>query len=255
MLRDIVLVHGGGQGAWVWAETIAAIRVEAGATAGRIFCLNVPGCGDKRGQDTTGMSIPDVIDELASELDANNVSDALLVGHSQAGTLLPGLCAARSDRIARAVYFTCAAPDVGQTVVQMMGGGIHGSHQREVGWPRDPATTSSSEMFHAGFCNDMDEKQSRTFAAKLGMDHWPTACATEWSKWHYDSGCYVPVTYVLALADNILPLAWQERFAARLNASRLVRLDCGHQGMNTRPYSLAEILIEEARVPYVGAGH
>ena len=89
---------------------------------------------------------------------------------------------------------------------------------------------------------------SRTFLAKLGKDNWPVACGHDWNSWHYDAACHVPATYVIALADKILPVAWQERFAARVNASRLVRIDSGHQGMNTRPFSLAEILIAEARL-------
>ena len=248
MLRDIVLLHGGKQGGWIWAETIHAIRVEAGEAAGRIFTLDVPGCGEKRGCDTHGMSVPEVIEDLAADLDAKDVRDALLVGHSQAGTLLPGLIAARSDRIARAVYFACAAPGQGQTIAQMMGSGLQGSSENVVGWPRDPETTSAAELFHAAFCNDMDEEMASAFAAKLGKDNWPPACGDDWNIWHYDAARHIPATYVIALIDQILPVAWQERFAARVNADRLVRLDAGHQGMNTRPFALAEILIAEARL-------
>ena len=247
-MRDIVFVHGGGQGGWVWAETIAAMRAVAGEATGRMLTLDVPGCGEKRARDTQGMSVPEVIAELAAELDASNVSDALLVGHSQAGTLLPGLIAARSERIARAVYFTCAAPSQGQTIVQMMGRGLQGSAEDEVGWPRDPATTLAADLFHVAFCNDMDAEMARLFSAKLGKDNWPQACGSDWNDWHYDKARHVPATYVIALADRILPVAWQERFAIRVNASRLVRIDSGHQGMNTRPYSLAEILLAEARL-------
>lgn len=248
VLRDIVLLHGGKQGSWVWAETIAAIRVGAGEAAGRLLALDVPGCGDKRGRDTSGMSVPEVIQELAAELDADDVRDALLVGHSQAGTLLPRLAAARPNRIARAVYFACAAPGEGQTVAQMLGRGGQGSVENEVGWPLDPETTSPAELLHAAFCNDMDEQMSRSFAAQLGKDDWPAACGNEWKSWHYDAVRHIPTTYVIALADKILPVTWQERFAARLHANRIVRLDSGHQGMNTRPFALAEIIIIEARL-------
>jgi pimeloyl-ACP methyl ester carboxylesterase len=254
MLRDIVLVHGGGQGGWVWAETIAAIRLEAGDAAGRIFALDVPGCGEKRGADTNGLSIPDVIRIFAAELDALDVRDALLVGHSMAGTLLPGLAAARSDRIARAVYFTCSAPAQGQTIGQMMGQGKQGSNENEVGWPLDiewpldPENALFRQLFEAAFCDDMDKEMAPAFLDKLGKDRWPDACGRDWDSWHYEEARHVPATYVIALADKILPVTWQERFAARVNASRLVRIDSGHQGMNTRPFSLAEILIAEARI-------
>ena len=130
----------------------------------------------------------------------------------------------------------------------MMGRGVQGTAENEIGWPLDPETVSPSELLNAAFCNDMDEEMSRTFLAKLGKDNWPVACGHDWNSWHYDAARYVPATYVIALTDKILPVAWQERFAARVNASRLVRIDSGHQGMNTRPFSLAEILIAEARL-------
>ena len=46
--------------------------------------------------------------------------------------------------------------------------------------------------------------------------------------------------------DNILPVAWQERFAERFRANRMVRPDAGHQVMNTRPQALAKVLLAEA---------
>ncbi len=248
MPREIVLLHGGAQGSWVWAETIAAIRLEAGDVPVRIVTLDVPGCGEKRGRDTTAMSVPDVLAELACELDSHDVSNALLVGHSQAGTLLPGLAAARPNRVERLAYFACAAPGQGQSLVQMMGRGVQGTDKNTVGWPLDPATTSPADLFHAAFCNDMDAEIARGFATKLGQDNWPEACGNDWTSWHYEDVRHIPATYIIALADGILPVAWQERFAARLNADRVVRLDSGHQGMNTRPFSLAEILIAEARL-------
>lgn len=248
MLRDIVLVHGGGQGGWIWDETVAAIRAQAGPDAGRIFALDVPGCGTKHDRDTSGLSTPEVIAELSAELDARDVRDALLVGHSMAGTLLPGLVAAAPpDRFARVAYYTCAAPSQGQTIQQMMGRGVHGTAENEVGWPLDPVTTPPADLFRSAFCNDMDPAMADSFMARLFKDNWPAACGDSWSSWAYDAARHVPATYIVALGDRILPVSWQERFAARLNAERLVYIDSGHQGMNSRPHSLAEIVIVEAR--------
>jgi len=53
----------------------------------------------------------------------------------------------------------------------------------------------------------------------------------------------------VCLADGILPVAWQQKFAERFHAKRLVRIDAGHQVMNTRPQALAEILRNEALLP------
>ncbi|MNC99561.1 hypothetical protein D3C83_178940 [compost metagenome] len=41
-------------------------------------------------------------------------------------------------------------------------------------------------------------------------------------------------------------MPWQETFADRFHAQRIIRVDAGHQVQNTRPHALAEILRQEA---------
>ena len=66
------------------------------------------------------------------------------------------------------------------------------------------------------------------------------------SDWKYDAAAAHPVSYVLCLRDAVLTLPWQERFAARLGATSLPKLDAGHQAMNSRPQALAEIILAES---------
>jgi pimeloyl-ACP methyl ester carboxylesterase len=171
--------------------------------------------------------------------------DVALVGHSQAGTVLPRLVEMRPDLFRCVVYVSCLAPLAGQTSLSLMGSGLHGQNSEEVGWPVDPATHGVAERYLAMFCNDMSPQQASAFLAKLGLDSWPASTYTA-SSWHYEHLTRVPSCYVICLRDGILPVAWQERFATRLKASRLVRVDAGHQAMNTRPHALAEILRHEA---------
>jgi pimeloyl-ACP methyl ester carboxylesterase len=95
------------------------------------------------------------------------------------------------------------------------------------------------------FCNDMNDDESAAFLAKLGRDMWP-AQTMRASDWRYDHLGDIPSTYVVCLRDGILPVPWQETFAARLKVQRQVRIDAGHQVMNTRPHALAEALRNEA---------
>lgn len=242
MLQDMALLHGGRQGSWVWEETIAAIRLQDGSNARRIVALDVPGCGAKRGRDTASIDHAAVVEELAGDLDRAGLSGALLVGHSQGGTVLPRLSAARPDRVARTAYVACFAPPEGQTVTAMMGTSVHGADPHTVGWPLDPATTPPNELFKAMFCNDMSTADADAFLATLGSDTWPAACGAVETTWGYAEARAVPAVYVITLRDAILPPAWQQRFAERIGAIEVVRIDAGHQVMNTRPHGLAEML-------------
>lgn len=242
---QFVFVHGGGQGGWVWDETIAAIGSQSGGAA-RCLALDGPGCGAKRGRDTSAMTFEDITRELLADVAAAGIANAVLVGHSQAGMHLPHMAELTPGMFRKLVFVTCSAPLPGWTTLDQMGNGIgHGDDPDRVGYPV-AASTSMAERYRAMFCNDMDEAQAGTFLANLGSDSWPMCCYgyTDWRRDHLRD---IDVSYVLCERDASLTPEWQERFARRLHARRIHRLDAGHQAMNTRPHGLAEILLAEAR--------
>ena len=153
----------------------------------------------------------------------------------------------RPSLFRRVIYLTCTSPEPGRTSTELMGEGLHGASETEVGWPVDPATHTYQQRFSAMFCNDMSDADADAFVARLGSDMWPMSAYSQ-REWHYDHLAAIPSTFILCLQDMALPPPWQERFAERFLAKRIVRLDAGHQAMNTRPQALAEILLAEAEI-------
>jgi pimeloyl-ACP methyl ester carboxylesterase len=248
---DLALLHGGGQGSWVWEATLAALQSQADGAFDKILALDVPGCGTKRGRVTDHLDPRDVARELVDELERADMQRIVLVGHSLAGNVLPAIAALRADLFRRLVYVSCSIPLQGQTLVQMMGKGLHGSKENEVGWPVDPSTTPRRDRYEIMYCGDMTENQRAAFLDNHTGNEWPRRffTATDFSFTNLDA---VPATYVVCLKDRALPVAWQETFAERLHAQRLIRIDAGHQVMITRPHALAEVLRQEARTDTPG---
>lgn len=244
---NIAFVHGGGQGSWVWRQTIDALHLQAGEQTMGVLALDVPGCGAKRGRKTDHLTLEDVALELVTDIEATGTADLMLVGHSQAGQAMALMAGLRPHLFSRLVYVACSIPLPGQSVQQMIGTGLQGSNSDEVGWPLDPRTTSLEERYVAMFCNDMDAARQSEFLAKLGADQWPLATYAH-TAWSYDHLEALPATFVLCLRDQILPAEWQEVFARRFKAERTVVIDAGHQVMTTRPHSLAEVLRHESTV-------
>jgi len=238
-------IHGGGQGGWVWRETIAALNRQAGSEFGCAIALDAPGCGAKRERRTDDLSIEDVAREFNAELENAAMRNVILVGHSQAGQAMNFMVKERPDLFRRLVHVSCSAPLPGQNVQEMIGSALHGANRSAVGWPVDPKTSSVEERFALMFCNDMHEPSKLEFLAKLGKDMWPRQTYT-FTGWTYDHLDLVPATFVICLKDMSLPPPWQEIFASRLKARKIVRIDAGHQVMNTRPEALAEVLRYEA---------
>lgn len=246
-LLDLALLHGGGQGSWVWNETLAAVRNRADSPFGRILALDIPGCGTKRDRATEHLQPRDVARELINDLLQAGMQRIVLVGHSLAGNVLPALLEMRPDLFHRLIYVSCSLPLPSQTVLQLMGHRLQGASKSEVGWPVDPSTTQLRDRYEAMYCNDMSETQKTGFLADLMYDDWPRSyfTATDFSFQNLDR---VPATYVVCQTDRALPVEWQETFAERLHAKRVLRIDAGHQVMITRPQALADLLHDEAKV-------
>lgn len=230
-------LHGGAQGSWVWESVIAKLA-DAGA---QCLALDVPGCGVKRDRDTSGIAFPEIVAELVDDMEIAGFSGAILVGHSQGGTVLPKMAEARSGLASQLVYLSCSLPLPGQTIIEMIGTSLHGQNPDEVGWPLDPAESRDADRWEAMFCSDMDEATIAHFRANSSGHQWPSN-SYEWRDWEYPEAA-APSTYILCERDQALPPDWQETFAERLHCARTIRMDCDHQAMLTRPEELAEVLL------------
>lgn len=243
-MTDFAFLHGGGQGGWVWEDTIAAIAAQSGGTA-RCLALDAPGCGTKRGRDTAEIPFEDISRELIADIEAAGMTDVVLVGHSQAGMTLPQMAEFAPGLFSKLIFVTCSMPLPGVTTIAQMGDSQHGEKEDEVGWPVDPDNSSLEERFSAMFCNDMGNDQAAAFLAKLGKDMWPMCCYS-YSDWRCDHLADMDVSFVLCLQDQALTPPFQVKFAHRLHAKRIVRIEAGHQVMCTRPHALAELLLAQS---------
>jgi len=258
-MTDFAFLHGGGQGSWVWDETIAAMTAQSGTGqsgtgqsgtaqsggAARCLALDAPGCGTKRGRETSGIVFEDIARELVADIETAGMTDVVLVGHSQAGMTLPQMAEFAPGLFRKLIFVTCSMPAPGKSTLDQMGNGQHGENEDEVGWPVDPDDTSLEERFRAMFCNDMGEEQANAFLATLGEDMWPMCCYS-YNDWRCEHLKDIDVTFVLCLQDQALTPPWQVKFAHRLHADRIIRIEAGHQVMCTRPQALAELLLAQS---------
>ena len=124
---NFAFLHGGGQGDWVWNQTVEALRMQSGEAELELLVLNAPGCGAKRHRKTDRMMLEDVAKELVQDVRDSGLRDVVLVGHSQAGQAMAMMMLEEPDLFRRFVYVSCSIPLPGQSVQQMIGNSLQGT--------------------------------------------------------------------------------------------------------------------------------
>ncbi|MDB5980986.1 MAG: hypothetical protein JWQ69_2001 [Pseudomonas sp.] len=239
-MTDLILLHGGQHGSWCWTALVEALQQE-GQRFERILTLDMPGCGSKRGRAVAELTLSAIVEELNSELRQLGVRDGLLLGHSIAGVLLPMMAVEDPALFAHLIYLATAIPAEGQSIMQLLGTSRHGEQDNEVGWPLDPLSTSPEQMAVAMFGTDLDDGQLAWLLSEIVQDTTPPAVATQPV---YRAGYLglIPATFILTQRDDILPPAWQQRFAQRLEVGAVIEIDSPHEAFLTHPVELAAII-------------
>ena len=67
-LANFAFLHGGGQGSWIWDETLAALESQFADTPYNAEAFDLPGCGNKRAIDTASLTTRDVAASFANDL-------------------------------------------------------------------------------------------------------------------------------------------------------------------------------------------
>jgi pimeloyl-ACP methyl ester carboxylesterase len=165
----------------------------------------------------------------------------VLVGHSLAGVVLPGVATRLgSHRVRRLVFLACAVPPEGGSVVDVLRGPLRAI--AVVTARRRSPTRLPTLVALTAFGNGMDRPQRRLIAASLCPEAgW--LMREPVNRRGLDPG--IPRTWVLTRKDRGMTPAQQRRSIENLGGVEdYVELDAPHDAMVSHPDRLAEILIE-----------
>ena len=116
-MATFVLMHGGGMGGWTWKF----VRELLEAQGHRVFTPTFTGFGERAhliGRDVGNAThVTDIVNVLHYE----DLTDVILVAHSYAGTVAPGVVAQAGGRIARVIYLDAIVPHAGERIASLLG--------------------------------------------------------------------------------------------------------------------------------------
>lgn len=224
----VVFLHGAGTGAWVWERVIKELPIPA-------IALDVPG-------RSAGATPQGCANALAAELEQQGVDSTILVLHSLAGVLAPGLATRLGKRVKRLVFLSAVIPPSDGSFVDALGF-VNRLILRILFRFNPQGLKPSPEMIRAELCNDLDPQDSEEIITRFSPEM-PGLYLTPVGK-------FSPLpnaTYIKLLKDQSVSPAQQNSMLARLAQPIVRELETGHMAMLSAPAALAKLIMEEVEM-------
>src|ERR687891_527582 len=99
-MNTYVLVGGAWIGAWAWQGVATRLR----RSGHDVYPLSLTGLGERAHLGGPQIDLDTHVTDIVSLIELENLRDVVLVGHSYAGVVIPGVADQIPERIARLVY-------------------------------------------------------------------------------------------------------------------------------------------------------
>ncbi len=234
MSKTFVLLHGAWHGGWCWRYVADRLR----AAGHRVTTITQTGLGERRHLLSAQITIDTFVDDVVQHLEAEDVEDAILVGHSFGGIGITGAADRIPSRIRHLVYLDtllleggdCAMDrmpphwaDARRRVVEERGGGICA--------PPPPVSVLGIPEDHplAGWvARRMTPHPASTYVSPLRLRN--------------PVGNGLPRTYIACTEPYYDPLVWARDWVRGRAGWNWAEIATGHDAMVTEPEKTAALL-------------
>jgi pimeloyl-ACP methyl ester carboxylesterase len=233
---NIVLVHGAWHGGWGWKRLAPLLR-RAGH---EVFTPTLTGLGERAHLGGPHVDLETHVRDLTGVLEAEELDDVMLLGHSYGGMVTTGAADRAPQRIARLVYLDAFVPEDGKSLMDYVVP-ERGARFREEGERTGAVSPPPPALW------GVTDPKDAAWGARRDRPH-PYACMRQ------------PLRLANAAALARIPKAFIycsspatgsfDQFAGRIRDDpqwRYFELATGHDAMILAPEKLAAILLELAR--------
>lgn len=108
-MGDVVLVHGGWHGGWIWDRLVPLLAIGGH----RVHAPTLTGLGERAAECTPDVTLRTHVDDVVGVVGSLGPAPVTLVGHSYGGSLITAVADAMPDRIEALIYLDAVVPTNG----------------------------------------------------------------------------------------------------------------------------------------------
>jgi pimeloyl-ACP methyl ester carboxylesterase len=240
--KTYVLVHGAWHGGWCWRPVADALRAEGH----RVFTPTQTGLGERRHLLSRDITLDVFVDDIANLMEAEELHDAILVGHSFGGIAISGVADRMPEAVRHLVFLDSQILEPGQSAFGAMPADIVAARRKlaaeQGGGVAIPPPSPEALSVVFGIPGDSPEVawvSRRVTPHPLGTYESPLRLKNP-------VGNGRPCTYIACTAPLYGPLEGARQWAKRQSGWRWQEIATGHDAMVTAPAELTRMLLTVA---------
>jgi pimeloyl-ACP methyl ester carboxylesterase len=234
MGKTYVLLHGAWHGGWCWRHTAAALR----ARGHQVLTPTQTGLGERRHLLSAGITLETFINDLTGLLEAEELEDVVLVGHSFGGLAISGAADRMPQRIRHLVYLDAMVLQPGESPFGVLPDAVVAKRRALVAEQGGGLFIPTPPVSAFGVAED------HPLAPWLRRRLTPHPAGTYQSALplHNPVGNGLPRSYIACTAPDYAPLAAIRGWVRQQPDWQWLELATGHDAMVTAPEALAAML-------------
>ena len=236
-MANYLLVHGAWHGGWCWRRVTDILRAKGHA----VFTPTLTGLGERAHLARPDVDLETHIADVIGVLDAEELDDVILCGHSYGGMVITPVLDRRTDRFRAGIWLDAFVPEDGHSLIE--------------GWPHERAQHVREEVAVRGdgwklaplppdYFGVMDDDDAEWVTRRCVPQPFRT-----FTQHVHLSGAWKTVPKKMYLLAEFHPNSSFDRFATPLSAQPdwdVRRVPSGHDVMIDTPELLADIFLELA---------
>lgn len=233
--RTYVLVHGAFHGGWCWRHVAQALTV----AGHRVFAPTQTGLGQSRHLLSRAITLDTFVLDIAGVIEAEELEDVILVGHSLGGPVISGVADRMAGRIRRLVFLDAVLVENGQTPFSVFPPEIAEGRRRlaadqGLGLAVPPPAVTALGV---------PEDHPRAAWLRRRLTPHPIGVYESALVLRSAIGAGLPCTYIACTTPEYPVLDSSRRLARSLPGWTWLEMATGHEPMVTEPETLARMLL------------